>query len=126
MYESALCMCVCVAHPSRFVRAMCEEPLTRPYSPAAVSTSCLTLLHSERPKLSTILAFLSAIGLNVQSRSHGCNENYKIGRLNDYGYGPKDGTVWLKNALIYVYCLLARLEELLYYPPRRCWRRWQH
>ena len=25
---------------------------------------CLTLLHSERPKLHTILAFLSAIGLN--------------------------------------------------------------
>ena len=26
----------------------------------------LTLLHSERPKLYTILAFLSAIGLNLQ------------------------------------------------------------
>ena len=29
-----------------------------------VSTYILTLLHSERPKLYTILAFLSAIGLN--------------------------------------------------------------
>ena len=27
----------------------------------------LTLLHSERPKLPTILAFLSAIGLNLYS-----------------------------------------------------------
>ena len=26
---------------------------------------CLTLLHSERPKLHTILAFLSAVGLNT-------------------------------------------------------------
>ena len=29
-------------------------------------------------------------------------KNYKIGKLYDYGYGPKDGTVWLKNALIYI------------------------
>ena len=28
-------------------------------------SSCLTLLHSERPKLYTILAFLSAIGLKL-------------------------------------------------------------
>ena len=34
----------------------------------AVSTNdCLTLLHSKRPKLHTILAFLSAIGLKVRS-----------------------------------------------------------
>ena len=28
--------------------------------------SCLTLLHSERPKLYTILAFLNAIGLKAE------------------------------------------------------------
>ena len=31
------------------------------------SSLCLTLLHSERPKLYTISAFLSAIGLNCFS-----------------------------------------------------------
>ena len=32
----------------------------------AVCVSVLTLLHSGRPKLHTILAFLSAIGLNIK------------------------------------------------------------
>ena len=32
---------------------------------AEYARHCLTLLHSERPKLCTILAFLSAVGLNL-------------------------------------------------------------
>ena len=35
-------------------------------------TYFLTLLHSERPKLYTILAFLSAIGLNNSTVTHRC------------------------------------------------------
>ena len=33
----------------------------------------LTLLHTERPKLYTILAFLSAVGLKKQFASRGAN-----------------------------------------------------
>ena len=32
---------------------------------SCITDLCLTLLHSERPKLCTILAFLSAVGLNL-------------------------------------------------------------
>ena len=37
----------------------------------------LTLLHSERPKLYTILAFLSAIGLSEPNGSHCHNQQMK-------------------------------------------------
>ena len=33
-------------------------------TPSQIFSACLTLLNSERPKLHTILAFLSAVGLN--------------------------------------------------------------
>ena len=38
-----------------------------PYPPGRCFVLLLTLLHSERPKLYTILAFLSAVGLNDTS-----------------------------------------------------------
>ena len=45
---------------SVFIVALDDES---PTDESDVSEQCLTLLHSERPKLYTILAFLSAIGL---------------------------------------------------------------
>ena len=49
--------------------AICHCPIAVPGnvkfdSPFTINRICVTLLHSERPKLYTILAFLSAIGLN--------------------------------------------------------------
>ena len=40
--------------------------------------NCLTLLHSERPKLHAILAFLSAIGLIMSLWSFGPSECHRI------------------------------------------------
>ena len=37
-------------------------------SKMGVNSKTVTLLHSERPKLHTILAFLRAIGLNLKAR----------------------------------------------------------
>ena len=42
--------------------------------------SLLTLLYSERPKLHTILDFLSVIGLKEQNRNHKSCLPLKIGR----------------------------------------------
>ena len=42
--------------------------------PLKVNPFTLTLLHSERPKLYTILAFLSAIGLN-KNDSHSLSDS---------------------------------------------------
>ena len=39
----------------------------------------LTLLHSERPKLHTILAFLSALGLNLPAYGNTCIESHFTG-----------------------------------------------
>ena len=59
----------------------------------------LILLHSERPKLYSILAFLSAIGFN-----HDTPESQKQWRLENFSLFPS------KNYVVtsYQYCLTVR------------------
>ena len=50
---------------SNFVSFVASLSGSTPHFFAVLGANSLTLLHSERPKLYTILAFLSAIGLRV-------------------------------------------------------------
>ena len=50
----------------KFVNSIDSDEMAH-HEPPHLDLQSLTLLHSERPKLYTILAFLSAIGINSQS-----------------------------------------------------------